>query len=173
MNEEKQPENISLIELENARLGYQAAINKWNYYGEGLWAKYNALLVANSIVVAAIGLVYASQDSLPILAWALPLLGLMLSAVWFLITKRGTEQHIFYGLAARELEEKFLADEVYLHSHGASYAAGKPVSLKIGGTFKTLRMSVWGRTVRTSILTCIVIGIFAAIYLAVIIQNIL
>ena len=160
-------------QLENARLGYQAAISMWNYYGEGLWAKYNALLVANSIVIAAIGLVYASQDPLPVLACALPILGLMLSAVWFLITRRGTEQHVFFGLAARELEERFLSNEVNLLSRGTSYAAGDPVSLEVGGASRPLRMSVWARAVRTSILTCVVIAIFAAMYLAVIIQNIL
>lgn len=174
MAEVQQPEEeLTAAQLENARLGYQAAISMWSYYGEGLWAKYSAMLVANSIVLAAVGLVYASQDPLPVLAWALPIVGLLLSVVRFLMTKRGTEYHIYFGLAARELEENFLANEVKLRSRGASYADGKPVTLQIGGAATTLQMSVWARAFRTRHLSYIVIAVFVAIYLAVIVQNIL
>jgi hypothetical protein len=38
---------------DNARIGYQVAAQLWAYEGQGLWSAFNAMLVANSIVVAA------------------------------------------------------------------------------------------------------------------------
>ena len=43
-------------EPEDLRLGYQSAIALWTYEGNLVWSKFNAMLVANSVVAAIIGL---------------------------------------------------------------------------------------------------------------------
>jgi len=39
---------------ENAKVGYQVAIELWIYEGELVWSKFNVMLVANSIVLALV-----------------------------------------------------------------------------------------------------------------------
>lgn len=53
-NETKNQTNQARIE--NARVGYQVATNLWVYEGTTIWSKFNALLVANSIILAMVGL---------------------------------------------------------------------------------------------------------------------
>jgi len=160
-------------QAENARVGYEAAIQMWYYYGEVLWQKYNALLVANSIVISAIGLVLKGQDTSLVLCLILPFLGLMLCAMWFLIVERSREYHIYFMLSAREIEEKYLANEVKSLERGARYGKGEQVALRLGGEAKPLQMSRWARWLKTRTLSCIVILIFVLIYLFVFVSSVL
>jgi len=78
---------------EDARVGYQVAVSLWTYEGEQNWARFNVMLVANSIIIAVLGLAATSQlsnqGSLGPLSVVLSVVGLLLSAAWFLITVRG------------------------------------------------------------------------------------
>jgi hypothetical protein len=82
-------------ELENARVGYQAALDHVAFYGEKIWAIFNAMIVANSIVVAGV-VVILSQPTLKILKMLLPVIGLLLCASWFLLVKRAHEFSAYY-----------------------------------------------------------------------------
>ena len=42
--------------LENARVGYTKAVDLWIYMGGEVWSRFNVMLVANSIVLAAVGI---------------------------------------------------------------------------------------------------------------------
>ena len=53
-NRSNLPENQSLTE--NARAGYQAAIDLWTFSSAQGWERFNIMLTANSILIAAIGL---------------------------------------------------------------------------------------------------------------------
>jgi hypothetical protein len=50
-------------ELENAKVGYQAAVNLITGVISVIWSIFNAMLVANSIVVAGISLVLGNQTA--------------------------------------------------------------------------------------------------------------
>jgi len=153
-------------QAENARVGYEAAIQMWYYYGEVLWQKYNALLVANSIVIAAIGFVSIGQDTFSALSLILPVLGLILCATWFLIAVRGVAYHMYFMHSAREIEEEYLANEVKSLARGKLYGDGKWIKLRLGGEPKCChQMSRWARLAKTRTLSYIVILMFALIYL--------
>jgi len=159
------------IRTENARIGYQAAVDLWTYEGEQVWNRSNVMLVANSIVVAVIGLVITSQRPVPVLTVVLPITGLILCAVWFLLMKRGFDYSVYYVLSARELKEQYLADPVKTVSRGGDFASGKVVTLEIGGASITRRMSIWSRLLRAERASYIVIIVFAVLYTATLFQT--
>jgi len=53
---EKSKESGNQDKKEDARIDYQVATTLWTYEGQLVWSKFNAMLVANSIVLAVIGL---------------------------------------------------------------------------------------------------------------------
>ena len=171
MTEDKQlVRDADVVRRENARVGYQAAVDLWTYEGEQSWARFNVMMVANSIVIAVIGVALTSQSPLPVLTVVLPIVGLVLCAVWFLIMKRSFDYQTYYVLSARELEEHYLADPVKTVSRGGSFADGKPVSVEINGNLRTLRMSRWSRIVRAQWASYIVVGVFVVVYIMTLLQ---
>ncbi|MBX6752581.1 MAG: hypothetical protein IRY85_23455, partial [Micromonosporaceae bacterium] len=93
---------------EDARVAYSSAIALWAYEGESAWSRFNAMLVANSILLAFIGFLYGSDNppKLPILAVAV--FGILFCAVWWVITVRAFDHQSYWVLSARELEERYL-----------------------------------------------------------------
>ena len=152
----------------NAQLWYQAAIGMWSYYGDALWSTYNALLVANSVVIAAVGLLFASSQPLLLLRWALLGLGLLLCIMWAFITARAVELHVFWGLVAREFEER--SGVFDLRSRGGRFVAGESVTLEYGSALHVRKMPWCARLLPTRWAAYAVIVIFAVIYIAVIVQ---
>ncbi len=90
--------------VENARTGYQAAVSLWTYEGAAIWARYNAMLVANSIVMAVIGLALTSDDSEPELAVVMSFAGMILCGAWAALNWRGFDYHQRWIDNARKLE---------------------------------------------------------------------
>src|SRR5690349_10694594 len=71
------------------QIGYQAAVALWIYEGNLIWSKFNALLVANSIVLAVFGLSLGSSRLPQPFTIGLPIAGIILCAAWAILTKRG------------------------------------------------------------------------------------
>src|SRR2546421_1733593 len=118
-NEDGQHANeADMIRRENARTGYQVAINLWSCECQANWSRSNVMLVANSILIAVLSLALINQRPLPLLVLYLSLLGLVLCATWFLLTKRGFNYLTYWVMSARELEELYLADPVKTLSRG-------------------------------------------------------
>jgi len=51
---EKSTNAVDKDDNSDARVGYESAINLWVYQGEQIWARFNVMLVANSIMIFAI-----------------------------------------------------------------------------------------------------------------------
>lgn len=151
-------------QTEDARTGYQAAVDLWTYEGEQNWARFNVMLVANSIIIAVLGLTLTSQERLASMSIVLSIVGLILCAAWFVITKRGFDYQNYYVMSARELEERFLSNVIETASRGGTFAQGCPVSIQIDGKPKTLRMSRWSRIASAGRVSLIVVLVFAAVY---------
>ena len=65
MAQQQEPNDLSKQpDLDNARVGYQVAVSLWIHEGELIWSKFNALLVANSIILAAIGVTKVRRPAL-------------------------------------------------------------------------------------------------------------
>jgi hypothetical protein len=158
-------ERKNISDIEDARIGYQIAINLWSSEGEENWARFNVMLVANSVIIAVIGLTITNQPPIPSISIGMSVVGLILCITWFLIMRRGFDYQNYYVMSARELEERFLAPVVKTVSRGGAFAEGQPVIIEIGGKPKTLLMSWWSRRSRAKYISEIVIFIFAAIYI--------
>lgn len=91
-------------DAENTRAGYHAAVSLWTYEGSVIWARYNAMLVANSIVMAVVGVALTSGDSEVELAMVMTVAGLFLCGAWALLNRRGFAYHERWIRSARELE---------------------------------------------------------------------
>ena len=168
---EKSKESDNQNKKENARIGYQVATTLWTYEGQLVWSKFNAMLVANSIVLAVIGLAISSQHELPVFTIGMPIAGLIFCAMWFLVTKRGFDNYIYWILSARELEEQHLTDVVKTVSRGGDFADGKEIQLTINGKTKKHQMSWFGRLLRVEWASYLVIAVFAVIYIIIFIYN--
>jgi len=156
---------------ENARVGYQAATMLWTYEGELVWSKFNAMLVANSIILAIIGLIITSQRELPVFSIGMPIAGLILCLLWFLATKRGFDSYIYWILSARELEEQHLSDPVKTVCRGGDLADGRKIQLTINGKKKDYQMSWFGRLLRVEWVSYLVIALFAVMYILVMLHH--
>src|SRR5216117_444096 len=82
-------------DIERAQIGYQAAISLWIHEGGLIWSKFNALLVANSIILASIGLTLSASNSTAALAEiflkGMPIAGVVLCILWMSLTRRSFE----------------------------------------------------------------------------------
>jgi hypothetical protein len=154
------------LELENARLAYRAALDMWYYYGDVLWQKHSAMIVANSVLIGAIAIRWDSESPWPTLIdKALPLLGILLCIAAVLIIERGRAFHVYGILAARELEQKHLSDTVDVLVRGARLAAGAEIIFDLGEEHTHHRLNRAARFLRTRWLSYVPLVVFAVVYM--------
>jgi hypothetical protein len=136
-----------LSEVEDARIGYQVAVDLARSNIEYVWSIFNALIVANSIVIAAISLLMMSELQLAIARYSLPIVGLTLCTIWWFIVKHARERAVYYTLSARELEERYLSPNVKTLSRGGDFANKEAITLEISGEQINLRLSILTRLI--------------------------
>jgi len=162
--------------VQKALAGYQAAINLWTYQGEQWWGRFNVMLFANSIVLAAVTLVLTSRGKdtawmplLPGLSVALSAGGLALCLLWLMLIKREIVYADYYLWSARELEHKHLRDIVITVSRGGDLADGNCVDIATGdGKHMTLSMAGLAHFRARSVAVAVVylfLGLYAIILL--------
>ncbi|WP_435156064.1 RipA family octameric membrane protein [Amycolatopsis sacchari] len=154
----------STVNPTDAQVGYQAAVSLWASEGNMVWAKFNALLVANSIVLAIYGLALGSAKVSRAFIIGLPIAGIVLCMVWWTQTKRGFDYFAYWISSARELEESCLSSRVKTITRGGSFAEGRPVSVTVNGRSREFRMSRSSRLLKANLGAYAVIGVFAALY---------
>lgn len=160
---------VNQVKRENARVGYQVATNLMVYEGKTLWSKFNALLVANSIVLASIGLSMTVSNRLEIFSKGMPIVGIILCGFWFLLTKRSFGFYEYWISSAREIEKLYLNDSIQTISRGKKFAGGEKV--EIWGEEKPLQMGFLDR-LRVKWTSYLIIGLFSVIYAVILILNI-
>ena len=158
--------------IENARVGYQVATNLWVYEGTTFWSKFNALLVANSIVLGSIGLSMTTSRHVVVLSIGMPIVGIFLCGFWLLLAKRSFDYYKYWIFSAREIEERYLSNAVQTVSRGGKFADGGKAEMEIAGEKKPLPMSCWARLLRIEWASYLIIGLFFAIYMIILIINI-
>ncbi|MGB3477835.1 MAG: hypothetical protein WBB67_01600 [bacterium] len=147
---------------ENAYLGYQIATTLWTTDGQAVWSKFNAMLLANSILIASIGFFINSQQYF--LSIYMSIAGLVLCLLWYFIIKRGFDYYKYWIFSARELEEKYLGKPLKIVSRGALFADGKEVQLEIDKKKVAHQMSCAGQIIRVEQAASLIILLFVLIY---------
>jgi hypothetical protein len=157
------------IRLENARIGYQAAISLMAIEGNLVWARYGLMLVAHTIILTATGL--ASNMPSPaktVTLIGLPLVGLALCLVWWLVNDIGFRYYFYCLFSARELEESYL-DPIRTLSRGTPFTRGELVSIVIAGKERRLPLGPKDRIriLHASNVVIVVVGLLYITFLAV------
>ena len=170
LDENEKSSQIDPEVLKNARIGYQAAINLWIYENESIWSKFNAFLVANSIIfLAAIGIMI--QNSTSCLLWVflvtISIMGMFFCVLWFLMAKRSFDYVKYWTSSAREIEKNFLSP-VKIVFRGKKFAEGKEVKFcyfyKNSHVLENLRMSFCARLLRIEWVLYMIVVIFLVVY---------
>ena len=144
-----------------ARIGYQVAMGLVNLVSQEIYSRFNAMLTANSIIIAIIGWALTSQRTLPpFLTILLPIMGLILCFLWFLFVNHGVYWQNLFREKARELEDQYFSDTFKLISHVVTET---PRSPKVKSQIP--RLVRWFPFYRTSSIVIIVFGIVYAVIL--------
>jgi hypothetical protein len=153
-------------DIENARIGYEKAIDLWIYEGETYWSKFNAFVVAHSIIIGAIVLSITQSNNAYFFPFAFSIIGMFLCYFWFRLLRRSFGYYDYWIFSAREIEEKNLADLVKTVSRGGKFAEGEKVNFELPKTLgnKPLQLDLWGRDPVMKIVEAI-IWIFMVAYL--------
>jgi len=102
-------------DIVKAQLGYQVATNMVGILGQEIYSRFNAMLTANSIIVAIIGLIITNKNKLSIsLEILFPILGLILCFLWFVFIYNGIYRHRQYRKEAARIEEKYFKKSIRL-----------------------------------------------------------
>jgi hypothetical protein len=121
---------------EDARTGYRSALDLLVNETRDLWLRFNAMLVANSVIVAIVGQLLQKDKLVGLqLPWwvffILPVVGLMLCFAWAAAISRGFQYHDYYITEARRIEEEHFAPAVRV------LAKGHRLQMKGLGWFRT------------------------------------
>jgi len=163
----KRAKRISKIELQKAAIGYETAIQLWAAESQNRMATYNSMLVANSLILAGIGLSYQTSNFFPSMRLLLGIMGIFLCAIWYLSEKRVIEKAICWFYCAREIEDRYFTDVFETLKRGYSFSRGEPVQFFRGGEKVYRRMKFPGRLLKNQFAFNSVIFLFVVMYLCV------
>jgi hypothetical protein len=161
---------------ERIRLGYEKAIDLWMGVTQEIWSRFNAYLVANSILVAVAAGLLAASRPLTLVTVTLCFMGLALAALWWGLFDRGFGYLYFYTAAARELEEEHF-ERYGVHTVTGGWALTQPggaqLRLRTGherhGTHH--KISGFGRCIPNLKGMRLVIGLFCVLYVVIVVVS--
>lgn len=151
---------------ENARVGYQTAIDLWGILVQTSWSRFNAMLVANSIIVSIIVLALPNKETLYMFIIIFPFIGITLCIIWFLLMRRDSKYQNYYVRSARELEREYL-DPVQTVLRGGEFKENVEIFINDGFNPKKFKIG-WIRLFTTSNLSYAVISLFVIVYIILI-----
>jgi hypothetical protein len=161
--------------FENARVGYRAALDIWRTQMELISSRFNAMIVANSIILAlvilaVIGLAFTVNYPLSVFfTRALVLVGIVVSLAWLHIHSRASQHGTYFLWSARELESH-LADPIVTISRGVIFSEGNEVAVMTNGEKKKLRLSWLARMTGAESSSYFVIVAFILLYIALLLR---
>jgi hypothetical protein len=154
--------------LDNARVGYGVATSLWTYDGNLIWTRFDAMLVANSIVIATTGVLLSVGGSKDWIAFAFPFAGLAICVLWWAMMVRGFDYYKYWIYSAKELEERYLSGQIKTVSRGGVFADGKKVYFHLNEGETAHEMRPWGR-IKVEHLAKFVVLVFASIYVTILV----
>jgi len=151
-------------ELKIAALGYETAIQLWAIENQGRLSVYNAMLLANSLVLAAIGFSYQAPNFPHLLKLFLPCIGIFLCALWYGTERRAIGIAELRLFSAHEIEEKYFQDVIKNLSRGRNFSKGEKIPFVINGVEVTRGMKRGAKSMKIQTAFICVIALFILIY---------
>ncbi|KYK27650.1 MAG: hypothetical protein AYK19_06495 [Theionarchaea archaeon DG-70-1] len=154
----------------DVRVGYQAAVDLTIKEENLFWNQFNALLLANSILITAASFMGTKNQAgfTNILAVS----GIFICFYWYQLTKRRNDYRHYYLFSAREIEENYLDFRVQTLSRGGDFANGSTIGMKINGKYKKHQKSFSGSLLDIRYWSYSIIIIFLAIHVIFLLRNI-
>lgn len=156
-------------DLQKAMLGYETAIQLWAAENENRMETDNAMLLSNSLILAAIGFSYQTISFHPVFKYFLPVVGIVICLVWYMSRKRAAEKAILWIYCAREIEGKFFHPKFKHLYYGHLFGRGQVIEFILEGKTRSRRMSFWGRLVKRRVFFNFIILILANMYISVLV----
>lgn len=167
-------ENRKKERLENIRTGYEVANNLWIMSDQNYWAIFNALLVANTILLGSIGWFFSNNECnkdpfLSCLSFLIiPIVGFLVCILWFFISHRRSVYCRHYMHSARKLEEYL--PPLRTMTDGGKFSRGQKVSFVFqNGERKTEKM-LWSK-INVAWYSYMIVGLFGLIYLIIFVSK--
>lgn len=116
---------------DNVRAEYQASVSLWGTLVNTSWSRFNAMVVANSVIITAMGVFLTDGDTEAqpyIFIMFLSIIGLLLTVFWESMMLRDEEFQHFYSVSARHLERSINQNGEGTILRGAQLAKGCTVS---------------------------------------------
>ncbi len=167
------PENKDKARTEiekHAHIAYRVAVDQLINEGNLFWSRFNVLIVANSVIVAAIGFTFKANQPLILLAVTLPIMGLVLCFLWFLMTKSGFNVCYNYSLQCREFEENHLAESARPITKAIRYSCGETITYSIPNAPILTKIDKLTRVLDIRRVSYLIIVVFAIVYLISLVQ---
>lgn len=99
------------MDMKNKIDCYGACVNMRVSEAQIQWERFNAMLVINTIFIGLIGFTFSKDFNVPSpIKELLPLLGILLSILWYKVTKRGFMWTKFWTDEAREIEKENMSE---------------------------------------------------------------
>ena len=173
--EDKPSENEKPAALENARLGFTVLTELIALVSQEIYSRFNIMLTANSIIVAAVVLPLTSERQLPQpLPQLLPAVGILLCFFWWLFNYHGVYWQTVFRREAQRLEQQHFSDSFRIWSTVFSASEDIRASRVNENSHKDPmshpRLMRWLPYRRTS---AVVIFMFAAVHIAILVISIL
>lgn len=150
--------------------GYENAINLWIYSGQEVWARFNIMLSANAIIIAALTLIISENNPKQLFQIVLAVMGIILCICWGILNQRSNSFANYYTKSAREIEEKYLDNYISVVSRGCNFAEGDTVELKLGNEKKKLKIPCPANMFRAIHISTFIIFSFIFFYILVLIE---
>ena len=167
MNEE--PHNNREARAEDVRMGYQVAVDCTIKEENLFWNQFNALLLANSILITAISFAISSQAEFTSI---MAVSGIFICFLWYQLTERRSDYRNYYLLSAREIEENYMDFPVQTFSRGGDFADGSTVGMKINGRYRNHQKSFFGSLLDIRYWSFFIITIFLMIHVVFLLWSI-
>jgi hypothetical protein len=147
MNDTDHPSPHDPEDGQSVRVGYEVAVRLWTYQGSAAWARFSAMLLANSIVAVTVATMVANRVMLCAVPF-LPFAGFVLCTFWLTIFERGAEFELHYIREAKELERRLPGAGVKTVRDGHDFANRKEVTYGNGEAAESHSMAwvAWLRT---------------------------
>jgi hypothetical protein len=159
---------------------YEFAAKLWANANQTFWSMYSAMIVANSILLAAVGWLFQADDKtldkdfLSILSfYVIPILGIVLCFFWLIMTIRTAEFRKYYALATREMEEKLqsgygLHDVYKIFTEVGLLFKGESIKFEIRGEKEPIIVKMpYIARLRDTVSSYIPIGLFMVVHLII------
>ena len=111
-------------DLKIALEGYRAAIEIYLHQTTQIWDRCNAMVLANSIFIAAISLNITSQLHLKSFSYLFLAGGFSICVIWLFLVSRGFDYQDYYVYKARKIEQDYFLRIVNTLYEGRSFSNG-------------------------------------------------